>query len=242
MVDALEQKNRNFFLYQMIPDIVEKVALPRTGESLVALLERGGAQVADIGCGCGTSTIALAQRFPNSQLYACELSTKSLDIREQRIQELGISNIVVCNVSSRPVSDGPYLLGDAEKGKHFFDVCYTHDVLHDMTNPKALFQDVQKQLSKNGCWIIVDVKCHEHLSDNLAMPTAALNYGFSCLLCLACATSSSSHSNHNNATAGLGTLGFHSKLARRWMLEAGFEHFSEREIQSKPDNSCFIVA
>jgi len=82
---------------------------------------------------------------------------------------------------------------------------------------------------------ITCVKCRERLEDNLAMPDVALNYGFSSLLCLSSATSC-------KGAEGLGTMGFHSALAQKWMSEAGFEHFEEIEIQHKSDNSCFVVA
>jgi FkbM family methyltransferase len=231
VIDGIDQKNRNFFFHDLIPDIICKVRLPSTQEPLTDLLLKG-AKVADVGCGCGLSTVVLARAFPKSHFFAFEASVKSMEVLKKRIQESGISNVTVCNVASRTVSEGPY---PGEKENNQFDFVYSHDLLHDMTDPRSLIKDVNSRLSKNGCWVIVDVKCCPTITQNMALPNAALNYGFSCLLCLSSATSC------KNAE-GLGTMGFHSGLAGRWMKEAGFEHFSELEIKSKPDNSCFIVA
>lgn len=232
VIDGIDQKNRNFFVHDLMPDIICKVQLPSTRKPLTDLLLKG-AKVADVGCGCGHSTIVLASAFPKSHFFAFEASVKSMDVVKKRIQEMGISNVTVCDIASRTVSDGPHP-GDGTRNNEF-DFIYSHDLLHDMTDPRSLIQDVKARLSKNGCWVIVDVKCCPTLTQNMAMPNAALNYGFSCLLCLSSATSC------KNAE-GLGTMGFHSGLARQWMTEAGFDHFSELEIKSKPDNSCFIVA
>eukprot|EP00521_Asterionellopsis_glacialis_P008477 CAMPEP_0195287110 /NCGR_PEP_ID=MMETSP0707-20130614/4311_1 /TAXON_ID=33640 /ORGANISM="Asterionellopsis glacialis, Strain CCMP134" /LENGTH=404 /DNA_ID=CAMNT_0040346837 /DNA_START=85 /DNA_END=1299 /DNA_ORIENTATION=- len=225
-VDGLDRKNRNFFLYNLMPDIIDKVKIPSTGEPLVDMLKRGGVNVADIGCGCGTSTVVLAKAFPKCQFYAYESSIKSLKVLEDRIQTNKLGNITLCNVAESTLVDGPE-----------FAFVYSHDLLHDMVDPRSLIKDVHCRLAPRGgsCWVVVDVKCKPTLEENLTNRAAATNYGFSCLLCLSCATSCP-HAE------GLGTMGFHTALAHQWMTDAGFEHFEEIEIKSKPDNSCFIVA
>eukprot|EP00980_Cylindrotheca_fusiformis_P001947 scaffold442_cov110-Cylindrotheca_fusiformis.AAC.14 len=231
VVDGIDQKNRNFFEHDLLPDIICKVQLPSTKEPLTDLLLKG-ANVADVGCGCGVSTLVLARAFPNSQFYAFEASVKSMNVLKKRIEEMGVTNVTICNVATRTVSDGP---NPGQIDNNEFDFIYSHDLLHDMTDPRSLIKEIRGRLSKNGCWVIVDVKCCPTLKQNMALPSAAMNYGFSCLLCLSSATSC------ENAE-GLGTMGLHSDLARQWMTEAGYTHFSELEIKSKPDNSCFIVA
>lgn len=222
LIQGIERKNKNWFANNLVTDVIARVTIPSTNESLLSVLERG-ANVADVGCGCGSSTIALAKRFPNSQFFAYELSPESLRVMRTKVQQEYLTNVTVCNVAETGMDQGPK-----------FDFVYTHDVLHDMTNPQLLIQKVHASLSKRGVWIIVDVDCHGSLHENLSKPSAATSFGFSCLLCLSSSTSEA-------GGEGLGTLGFHEALARKWMEEAGFAHFSTMKIASLPLNSCFIV-
>lgn len=232
VIEGIERKNRNFFLNHFMSDIIEKVIVPNTGKSLVSMLD-SGVDCADVGCGCGMSTIVLAKRFPKSRFYAYEASIKSLQILRERVEKERLKNIVLCNVATRTVDKGPRPGSIVD---NTFAFVYCHDLLHDMTNPRGLIREVRSRLSRRGgCWVIVDVKCKETLGENLKMPDVALNYGFSSLLCLSSATSCKD-------AEGLGTMGFHSALARQWMSEAGFEHFEEIDIKQKSDNSCFVVA
>lgn len=224
-IQGIDRKNRNWFQHHLVKEVIERVTVPATKEPIVQMLERGGANVADLGCGCGSSTISLATRFPNSHFYAYELSPESLRVMRKRVQELNLQNVTVCDVKERGMEEGPE-----------FDLVYAHDLLHDMTNPRALIAQVRKQLSDTGCWVIVDVDCHGSLQENLtnSNSSAATTLGFSCLLCLASSTS-------EIGGEGLGTLGFHKELAQEWMKEAGFAHFETMTIKSLPTNSCFIV-
>jgi SAM-dependent methyltransferase len=227
---AIDRKNGNFFRFHLIDDVIKTVTVPHTGERLFDLMERG-IYVADVGCGCGTSTITMAMRFPNSHFYAYESSPRSIRLLEETILREKITNITVCNVADRTVGDGPNLNDPNSK----FAFVYAHDVLHDMTNPRALIQDVKKRLSKDGCWLVVDIDCCENTKDNLAKPNAATLYAFSCLLCLSMATSES-------GGEGLGTCGFSPALAQRWMKKAGFQYFEQRTLKALPYNACYLVA
>jgi 2-polyprenyl-3-methyl-5-hydroxy-6-metoxy-1,4-benzoquinol methylase len=226
---ALDRKNGNFFRYSLLEEL-RKIHVPESGVSLYERLQQG-ISVADIGCGFGTSTVSMAKEFPSSQFYAFESSPKALQAIETNIKAANLSNVTICKVPDRTLGDGP----DLNDPTSTFDFVYAHDVLHDMLNPKELIKDVKKKLSKDGCWLIVDVECSEKAEDNLQLPNAAMLYAFSCLLCLPMATSES----HG---AGLGTCGFTPKLAQRWTKKAGFQYFEKRKIPSLPYNACYLVA
>jgi 2-polyprenyl-3-methyl-5-hydroxy-6-metoxy-1,4-benzoquinol methylase len=225
---AIDRKNRNWFYHHLVEDLIATVSVPSTGERVVDMLDRG-VNAADIGCGCGASTMTMAKRFPKSHFYAYETSKQSMQVLLERMQTNGTTNITVCDAAERSIAAGP------DGDNSFFSFVYSHDVLHDMTHPKAIIQDIKEQLSEEGCWIIVDVDCDEKLGKNVEKPTAALLYGFSCLLCLASATSSPTGQ-------GLGTYGLSEKLLRQWTHEAGFKHMERRRIESLRLNSCFVVA
>jgi len=224
---AIDRKNSNWFHNKLEEEILKAVKTPKMAKSLVELLE-DGIQVADIGCGYGASTIAMAKRFPKSRFCAYESAKKSVKTIEARVKEAKLSNVTVYDASARALGAGP-----PQGGK--FDFIYCHDVVHDMTKPKDFLKEAKKALSDTGCFVIVDVLCCENLKDNIARPEAALNYGFSTFLCLACSTS-------EKGGAGLGTCGFPEAVARTWTKAEGFESFESVEISSLPGNSCFVVA
>jgi SAM-dependent methyltransferase len=226
---ALDRKNGNFFRNKLINEL-SKIHMPRTGEQLLQKLEQG-IDVADIGCGFGTSTISMAKCFPKSRFYAFESSPKALAAIQANITAAKVSNVTICKVPERTLGDGP----DLKDPTSMFDFVYAHDVMHDMLNPRELIKDVKKRLSKDGCWFIVDIHCKDTLEDNLRLPNAAMLYAFSCLLCLSMATSEP----HGE---GLGTCGFPPKLAEQWTRKAGFQYFEKRTIPSLPYNACYLVA
>jgi 2-polyprenyl-3-methyl-5-hydroxy-6-metoxy-1,4-benzoquinol methylase len=226
---ALDRKNGNFFRHKLFEEL-NKIRMPQTGEQLVQRL-REGIDVADIGCGFGTSTVSMAKNFPNSRFYAFESSPKALQAIEANIQVANISNVTICKVPDRTLGDGP----DLHDPSSVFHFVYAHDVMHDMLNPRELIKDVKKRLSNNGCWLIVDIDCRNKVVDNLRLPNAAMLYAFSCLLCLSMATSEP----HGE---GLGTCGFSPQLAENWMKKAGFNHFEKWKIPSLPYNICYLVA
>lgn len=228
---AIDRKNGNFFRYTLIDGVLADIIIPQTGVPLVKKLEEG-IHVADVGCGFGTSTVAMAKRFPNSHFYAYESSPKALQSIQENIDEAQITNVTICDVSERVVGDGP-ILNDPTS---MFGFVYAHDVLHDMLHPRELMKDVKKRLSKeDGCWLIVDIDCNEKVEDNLQLPNAATLYAFSCLLCLSMATSEPSGE-------GLGTCGFPPSLAKRWAKETGFEHFEQKNVDAIPYNAVYLLA
>ena len=227
---AIDRKNGNFFRNHLVDAVLATIVVPKTGRSLINLLD-AGIHVADVGCGCGTSTIAMAKRFPKSTFYAFESSPRSLFLIEQNVQQAKLTNVVVCDVAKRTVGDGP----DVTNPKSRFGFVYAHDVLHDMTQPQELIADVQDRLSPEGCWVIVDIDCSESATDNLKRKNAATLYGFSCLLCLSMATSEA-------GGKGLGTCGFSPTLAKKWTEKAGFSYFSKFDVAMLPYNACYLVA
>jgi SAM-dependent methyltransferase len=228
---AIDRKNGNFFRHNLVDGVLADIVVPQTGTPLVKKLEEG-INVADVGCGFGTSTVAMAKRFPKSHFYAYESSPRALQAIKENIDDAKLSNVTICDVSERTVGDGPIL----DDPTSMFEFVYAHDVLHDMLQTRELIKDVKKRLSKEeGCWLIVDIDCKEKAEDNLRMPNAATLYAFSCLLCLSMATSEPSGE-------GLGTCGFPPSLAKRWAKKAGFEHFQQRKVEAIPYNAVYLLA
>ena len=106
MKAGIDRKNCNFFRNKLIPETISKVKIPSTGRPLQELLQ-SGINIAEIGCGKGASTIAMAKAFPKSRIYAFEASARELDAMKKNVQNERLSNVTVCDGAKHSLADGP---------------------------------------------------------------------------------------------------------------------------------------
>jgi SAM-dependent methyltransferase len=139
-------------------------------DGVVEKLE-AGAKVADIGCGHGSSTILMAQAFPNSTFVGSDYHDGSIETARQRAQEAGVADRVRFEVTS--ASDQP------EGG---YDLVTMFDCLHDMGDPVGAARAVRRALKDDGTWLIVEPMAGDRVEDNLN-PVGRAYYGFSTFLC-----------------------------------------------------------
>jgi ubiquinone/menaquinone biosynthesis C-methylase UbiE len=136
-----------------------------------------GAQVADVGCGKGASTLLLAKAFPNSRFFGFDYHDKSIEAARESAKRAGVSDRVTFEVSR--AKDFP--------GKDY-DFVAVFDCLHDMGDPVGAAAHVRKSLAKDGTWMIVEPFANDQLKDNLN-PVGRVYYSFSTLLCTPCSRS-----------------------------------------------------
>ena len=139
-------------------------------DGVVEKLERG-ALVADVGCGHGSSTILMAQSFPNSTFVGSDYHDGSIETARQRAQEAGVSDRVSFQVSAA-----------AGYGGTGYDLVTMFDCLHDMGDPVGAARHVRSTLAADGTWMIVEPHAGDRVEDNLN-PVGRAFYGFSTLLC-----------------------------------------------------------
>jgi SAM-dependent methyltransferase len=139
-------------------------------DGVVEKLERG-ALVADVGCGHGSSTILMAQSFPNSTFVGSDYHDGSIETARQRAQEAGVSDRVSFQVSPAAGYEG-----------HGYDLVTMFDCLHDMGDPVGAARHVRSTLAADGTWMIVEPHAGDRVEDNLN-PVGRAFYGFSTLLC-----------------------------------------------------------
>lgn len=92
-------------------------------DGVVARLERG-AQVADVGCGHGASTIVMARAFPQSQFVGFDYHKPSVEYATKAAREAGASNV-------------RFEVAHAKNFPGRFDLVAFFDCLHDMGDPVA---------------------------------------------------------------------------------------------------------
>jgi len=195
--------------------------LPRVPGVVDAL--RGGAEVADVGCGSGAALLELAKAFPRSRFHGYEISAHALERAERNRAAAGVANAAFHDARRDPLPE------DAR-----FAFVTTFDCLHDMADPARAIGSIRRAIRPDGTWLVADIKCYPSYEENVERnPMAAMMYGTSVLTCMSSALS-------EPGGLGLGTLGFHEALARRMTREAGFTRFEPLDL-GHPVNAFYVV-
>jgi 2-polyprenyl-3-methyl-5-hydroxy-6-metoxy-1,4-benzoquinol methylase len=139
-------------------------------EGAVEKLQRG-AVVADIGCGHGSSTILMAQAFPQSTFVGWDYHDGSIETARQRAQEAGVADRVSFNTGSAAAY--------SDTGN---DLVTMFDCLHDMGDPVGAARHVRETLKPDGTWMIVEPNAGDRVEENFT-PVGRAFYAFSTLLC-----------------------------------------------------------
>lgn len=131
---------------------------------------RAGIRVADVGCGYGTSTIVLAQAYPNSTFVGIDVHDGSIAAARKAAADGGVADRVSFEVATATTFEGTYDL-----------VCH-FDSLHDMGDPVGAAAHVARVLAPGGTWMLVEPRAGDRIEDNLN-PVGRLYYAGSTFLC-----------------------------------------------------------
>ena len=193
-----------------------RIALPPAHLPDVLDQLRGGARVADVGCGAGLAAVALAQAFPQVIIVGYDAHPPVVERARAAATAAGVADRVTFHVL------------DAAGGlPERFDVITTFDVVHDAVDPQRLLTAIHDALVPGGIHVCLEINCADRVEDNVG-PVAALLYGFSVLYCM---TTSLAHGG-----AGLGTLGLPPARLRRLAGRAGFARVRQVELDNPFNN------
>ena len=164
-----------------------------------------GAEVADVGCGHGASTLIMAEAYPQSRFIGFDYHAPSIEHARRAAQAAGVDDRVRFEVAR--AQDYP---GDE------YDLVAFFDCLHDMGDPVGAAAHVRKSLKPDGTWLIVEPYANDRLEDNLN-PVGRIYYSASTFICTPASRS-------QEVGACLGAQAGEARL-RGVVTEGGFRHF-----------------
>ncbi|MET0448281.1 MAG: methyltransferase domain-containing protein [Aeromicrobium sp.] len=174
-------------------------AVPGLAATLTA-----GARVADVGCGEGWSSIAMARGFPAVTVDGFDIDADSVDAATRHAEEAGVSD----RVSFHRVDAG--ILGNDGT----FDLVTAFECIHDLPDPVAVLGAMRELARSDGVVLVMDERVPEEFAGRSGDPVEQLMYGFSISVCLPDSMSAA-------PTRATGTV-MRPAVLRAYALEAGF--------------------
>lgn len=140
---------------------------------VLARLEKGGAKVADIGCGCGWSSIAIGRGFPGTTVVGIDSDEDSIADARANATESGVADrVTFTTVDAGAGADGEY------------DLVTCFEALHDMAHPVEALTAMRRMAGPDGTVFIMDERAADMLTANDPDPMQRLLYAASVLHCL----------------------------------------------------------
>jgi SAM-dependent methyltransferase len=170
------------------------------------------ARVADVACGEGYSTIAIARAYPKAHVDGIDSDAASIAAAEHNLPGSGVEDRVTFHHRDAAEMDGQR-----------YDLVYIHEALHDMSYPVDVLRTCRELLADGGSVVVGD----ERVADSFIAPGDDLErfyYGFSVLHCLPVGMV-------GEGAAGTGTV-MRAGTVRRYAEEAGFGGFEILAIEN----------
>lgn len=173
-------------------------------QGVVPKLE-AGANVADVGCGHGASTVIMAQAFPRSRFDGYDYHAPSIATARQRAEEAGIADRARFTTAT----------AKGYEGRDYDLICF-FDCLHDLGDPVGAARHALQALKPGGSVLLVEPNAGDSLDENINL-VGRFFYAASTCLC-------TPNSLSQEVGLALGAQAGEARL-RKVFLEAGFDTF-----------------
>jgi 2-polyprenyl-3-methyl-5-hydroxy-6-metoxy-1,4-benzoquinol methylase len=203
--EGREEYNRARFI-----NLLGKEWLPAIADIDERMRAEPPARIADLACGTGWSSIAIALAYPRVFVEGFDLEEDVIAAARQNAEEYGVAERVTFSVA-----DASALPGSGD-----YDLVMIIEALHDMTRPVDVLRAAREMLNDGGALIVVD----ELVEEEFTAPASDLEraqYGWSVLSCLPGAMG-------DPETAATGAV-MRPATLRRYATAAGF-----RDIELLP--------
>jgi 2-polyprenyl-3-methyl-5-hydroxy-6-metoxy-1,4-benzoquinol methylase len=191
------------FTRPMFENLLGSEWLPAAPEIHGRLQAEPPARVADIACGQGRSTIAIARAYPSVFVEGIDSDRASIDAARRNVEGSGVEDRVTFHARDAADAD---LVGR-------YDLVTIFEALHDMSYPVEVLSAARGLLGDDGMVLIGD----ERTQDEFTAPASEverLYYGFSVFHCLPVGMV-------GEGAAGTGTV-IRAQTVKRYAAEAGF--------------------
>lgn len=134
--------NRSLFAHQLAGWI--KDGMPDVHD----LLSGPGREIADVACGAGWSSIALARAYPQARVVGMDFDPDAIDSARRHAADAGVDDRVefeVCEASDPPLA-GRY------------DLVCLFDALHEISHPVAVLRACRSLRGPQGTVLVMDAK------------------------------------------------------------------------------------
>lgn len=161
------------------------------------------ARVADIACGTGWSSLALAAAYPKVRVDGFDLDEYSIELAKRNLSETSLADRVSFEV--RDAAD--------PASRDSYDLVTVFEAIHDMSSPVEVLRAMRGLLTDDGTVIVAD----ERVAETFTAPgdeIERLMYGWSVLHCLPVGMA-------DQPSAGTGTA-MRPETLREYALAAGF--------------------
>ena len=190
--------NRAVFL-----NLLARQWLPAIAQVDLRLRGEPPARVADLACGTGWSSIAMAQAYPLISVDGFDLDADAIQAARHNAGEAGLADRVTFTAAD---ASGPGLPGQ-------YDLVTIIEGLHDMSRPADALRVAREMIREPGCVIVAD----ELVEDEFTAPASIeeqYHYAWSVVACLPAVMG-------DPDTAATGAV-MRPATLRRYALEAGF--------------------
>ncbi len=168
-----------------------------------ARLQRPGARIADVACGAGWSTLALARAYPNADVHGIDVDPWSIEQAGANARQAGLSERVTFALVDAAAPDG-------NERYHLVTIL---EAVHDLARPVEVLRAVREMLAPGGAVLVVDERVAP-VFEAPGEPIDRVMYGYSILFCLP-------NGLADEPSVGTGTVMRPSTL-ETYALDAGF--------------------
>jgi ubiquinone/menaquinone biosynthesis C-methylase UbiE len=164
--EAQADINRVQFMHNLGSDWLP--AIPDVHERL----RRPGARIADLACGAGWSSIAMARAYPEVRVDGFDSDAASIDLARANAAAEGLEDRVRFHVHD-------VAAGDASGG---YDLVTVFEAIHDMAHPVDALGAMRALAAPDGAVLVMDERTNDGMTPG--DPNERYLYGCSVLVCL----------------------------------------------------------
>jgi 2-polyprenyl-3-methyl-5-hydroxy-6-metoxy-1,4-benzoquinol methylase len=200
--------NRAVFL-----NLLARQWLPAIADVDLRLRGQPPARVADLACGTGWSSIAMARAYPLISVDGFDLDADAIQAARTNAAETHLADRVTFTTAD---ASGPAMSGQ-------YDLVTIIEGLHDMSRPVDALRVARGMLREPACVIVVD----ELVEDEFTAPASIeeqYHYGWSVVACLPAVMG-------DPDTAATGAV-MRPATLRRYALEAGFRDLDVLPVEA----------